>query len=207
MIDENKQYIHNVKIEDIPWNRLTTAYIRATEFPEYFETIWNLSNSKKVKTTLNTIFSNIEHQSTLWRATPFSMIFLVRIFQKAVSEMHENNIAYDVVKILLKFFIMISELFHEVEQQIKETDEKPLPYFYDMLNEKYLFPEECDDEEQEEIFWEEDADFFSDELFNDFFYSIYYYSYQPLLECKEVLKDIKNVELQQQVKELQNLLY
>ena len=37
---------------------------------------------------------NIEHQSTLWHATPFALIFLLRIFKKkAVEEQGHNEIA------------------------------------------------------------------------------------------------------------------
>lgn len=32
MKDENKNYIENVKVTDIPWNRFTTPYGRATDF-------------------------------------------------------------------------------------------------------------------------------------------------------------------------------
>ena len=55
------------------------------------------------KTALEEVLRNIEHQSTLWRATPFAMIFLERIFQKAVLQMDKNDIAYDIVKELLRF--------------------------------------------------------------------------------------------------------
>ncbi len=38
-MNENQKYICDVKMEDILWNRLTTAYVRATEFPKYFSII------------------------------------------------------------------------------------------------------------------------------------------------------------------------
>jgi len=209
-MNENQKYICDVKVEEIPWNRLTTAYVRATEFPEYFTVIESMSNKKKVKTTLHDILRNIEHQSTLCRATPFTMIFLVRIFQKAVAEMDNNDIAYDIVKELLHFFKLIAELFQETEEYMEKMEmkkEKPLPYFSDMLKEEYLFPEECDNEEDEETLWEEDVEKFNEQSEYSFYYSIYYYSYQVLLNCNETLKKISNTAIAEQVNKLQKLLY
>lgn len=201
-MNENQKYICDVKIEDIVWNRLTTAYVRATEFPKYFNIIERMANKKEVEEALHEILRNIEHQSTLWRATPFAMIFLERTFQKAVVDMDKNDIAYYIVKELLRFFKLIAELFHEIEQYEVEQNVKPLPCFIDMLKEEYLFPEECDDE-QEEIFWEEDVENCSEELG----YSFYYYSYQVLLNCRETINNINNTTVKEQANKLQKLLY
>lgn len=37
MNEQNLKYIANLKVQDVPWNRLTTAYGRASEFAEIFE--------------------------------------------------------------------------------------------------------------------------------------------------------------------------
>ena len=37
MNGETQEYIHNVKVEDIPWHRITTTYGRATDFPKYWQ--------------------------------------------------------------------------------------------------------------------------------------------------------------------------
>lgn len=47
MIMDNQTYIHNVKMEEIVWHRLTTAYDRATAFPEYFRILEDRSNLAK----------------------------------------------------------------------------------------------------------------------------------------------------------------
>lgn len=208
-MDKNLQYIRNVKVEEIPWNRLTTAYVRATEFPEYFLIIESMKSKTNVKNALNEILRNIEHQSTLWRATPFAMIFLVRIFKKAVAEMDNNDVAYSVVETLLCFFELIAELFCETEEYMEKGEmkkEEPLPYFCDMLKEEYLFPEECDNEEDEEMLWEEDTEKFDEECYYRFSYSIYYYSYQVILDCKDVLNNIAHTVFHETVQKLQNLL-
>lgn len=37
MNERNLKYIANLKVQDVPWSRLTTAYGRASEFPKIFE--------------------------------------------------------------------------------------------------------------------------------------------------------------------------
>ena len=78
-----KQYIETVKVSDIPWHRLTTTYGRATDFPAELDVLWNMESLEVVDTAGEALELNIEHQSTLWHATPFAMIFLLRIFKKA----------------------------------------------------------------------------------------------------------------------------
>ena len=73
---KNNSYIHNLKIEDVPWHRLPTTYGRAALFPQYFEILENMQDTDKIENALYEIATNIEHQSTLWYATPFALIFL-----------------------------------------------------------------------------------------------------------------------------------
>ena len=35
MTEENKTYIRQLKVADVPWHRLTTAYGRGTDFPAH----------------------------------------------------------------------------------------------------------------------------------------------------------------------------
>ena len=81
-----KQYIETVKVSDIPWHRLTTTYGRATDFPTELDVLWNMESMEAVDAAGEALEFNIEHQSTLWHATPFAMIFLLRIFKKAQEE-------------------------------------------------------------------------------------------------------------------------
>ena len=37
MNEQNLKYIANLKVQDVPWSRLTTAYGRASGFVEIFE--------------------------------------------------------------------------------------------------------------------------------------------------------------------------
>ena len=50
MTKENLKYIENVKVEDIPWHRITTTYKRATDFPECFEILNEMKDKKSIET-------------------------------------------------------------------------------------------------------------------------------------------------------------
>ena len=87
MREENKTYITHLKISDVPWHRLTTAYGRGTEFPAYLTVLEQMHDLSSVKESLYKLTINMEHQSTLWHATPFGMVFLSRILEKALKEL------------------------------------------------------------------------------------------------------------------------
>lgn len=167
-----KQYIETVKVSDIPWHRLTTAYGRATDFPAHLEVLWDMKNVGAIDAAGEELAQNIEHQSTLWHATPFALIFLLRIFKKAVEEQGHNEIARYLVKELAELFIIIAECIRD-GLMLEHADQ--LPNFEDMLNEEYLWSEEYD--EDEDILRFEEDDVFPDDLF----FSFYYYSLQILL--------------------------
>ena len=133
-------YIETVQVNDIPWHRLTTTYGRATDFPEALDVLWNMESIETVDVAGEALELNIEHQSTLWHATPFAMIFLLRIFKKAQEASAHNAVAHA----------------------------DPLPNFEDMLNEEYLWSEEYD--EDEDVLRFEEDDVFPDDLFFSFYY-------------------------------------
>lgn len=179
MTKENLQYIENVKVRDITWHRLTTAYKRATDFDKYFDVLFNMKSKEDVEEAGNEIAVNIEHQDTLWQATPFACIFLYRIFKKALEDRDKNPVADYLVPELAELFGYIAEAVNIVED-MEHPD--PLPHFKDMLSEEYLWSEVYD-EEEDEMRWDE-GDVFPDNLY----YSFYYYSKQVLLLLKPLLK-------------------
>jgi len=181
MTKENLQYIENVKVRDIPWHRLTTAYKRATDFDKYFEVLFKMKSKEDVKEAGNEIAVNIEHQDTLWQATPFACIFLYRIFKKALEDRDKNPVADYLVPELSELFGYIAEAVNIVED-MEHPD--PLPHFKDMLSEEYLWSEVYD-EEEDEMRWDE-GNVFPDDLF----YSFYYYSKQVLLLLKPLLEQL-----------------
>lgn len=74
MQTKNLDYVKQVHIGDIPWERLSTPYDRASEFPVWLKKI-NGDNDAEADIAAHEIGLNIEHQSTLWQVTPFAMIF------------------------------------------------------------------------------------------------------------------------------------
>lgn len=180
MTKENLQYIENVKVRDIPWHRLTTAYKRATDFDKYFDVLFKMKSKEDVKEAGNEIAVNIEHQDTLWQATPFACIFLYRIFKKALEDRDKNHVAAYLVPELAELFVYIFEAVNIVEN-MEHPD--PLVNFKDMLSEEYLWSEVYD-EEEDEMRWDE-GNVFPDDLY----YSFYYYSKQVLILLKPLLKE------------------
>ena len=171
-------YIETVKVSDIPWHRLTATYGRATDFPTHFEALWDMKDVDAIDAAGEELAQNIEHQSTLWHATPFALIFLLRIFKKAVEEQGHNEIARYLVKELAELFIIIAECIRD-GLMLEHVDQ--LSNFEDMLNEEYLWSEEYD--EDEDVLRYEEEEVFPDDLF----FSFYYYSLQVLLLCKPLL--------------------
>ena len=173
-----KQYIETVKVSDIPWHRLTTTYGRATDYPAHLEVLWDMTDVDAIDAAGEELAQNIEHQSTLWHATPFAMVFLLRIFKKALEERTQNEVAHYLVEQLVDLFTVIAECIRD-GLMLEHADQ--LPNFEDMLNEEYLWSEEYD--EDEDVLRYEEEEVFPDDLF----FSFYYYSLQVLLLCKPLL--------------------
>jgi len=113
-------------------------------------------DAKALQDALSKIFNEIEHQSTLWHATPFALLFLARIFmqaravagknanknnQNAVAEINgknengENEAAGFIAARLGGFFAFMIEICDDAD---KISHAAPLASFSDMLAEKYL---------------------------------------------------------------------
>jgi len=135
---------------------------------------------KAAQGVLGKIFNEIEHQSTLWHATPFALLFLSRIFMRArdvagkkqndaasrndENKNCENEAASFIAARLGGFFAFMIEICDDAD---KISHAAPLASFSDMLAEKYLWPQSDENDEER---WEEY--FYDDELF----YSLYFYS-------------------------------
>ena len=180
-----KQYIETVKVSDIPWHRLTTTYGRATDFPAHLEVLWDMKNVDAIDAAGEELAQNIEHQSTLWHATPFAMVFLLRIFKKALEERTQNEVAHYLVEQLVDLFTVIAEC---IRDGLMLEHAAPLSNFADMLNEEYLWSEEYD--EDEDVLRYEEEEVFPADLF----FSFYYYSLQVLLLGKPLLDEANEEE-------------
>ena len=180
--EETRKYIESLEISDVPWNRLPTIYGRATDFPKYFDTLSKMDNLDDVMRDGEEIAMNIEHQGTLLHATPFALIFLLRIFQKAKEQREKNDIAATLFEELIELFMYIAE---SINDAFKCDHADEFPHFADMLKEEYLWSEEYD-EEEDELRYEGNP--FPDDLF----YSFYYYSYKVLLLCEPIIENLQS---------------
>ena len=167
MTEENKTYIRQLKVADVPWHRLTTAYGRGTDFPAHLTVLEQMRDLASVKKSLYVFTTNLEHQGTLWHATPFGTVFLNRILEKALMESGQNPVARFLAGELLDFFACILQCFHDGDEMEHAS---PLPCFSDLL-------------EEDEMRYEEDEVFPA-----DLFYSFYYYSWQAVLAYRGALE-------------------
>lgn len=177
-MNDIKEYIKNLNTEDIPWNRMVTAYGTAENYPGLLEVLDGMKDLDEVKKAWNEI-SNFEHQSTMFAPAPFVLVFLVQILEKAKNT--DNPVAVWLVNELDKSF----EYYLEICEYAENCEHaEPLPYFSDMLDEEYLLPEEylspegLTEDDLEEYLEEYDENFMSDE---NYFYSLYYYSKKVIL--------------------------
>ena len=185
MTKETKKYIQMVTLEEIPWHRLPTVYGRATDFPKYIKILQKMEDKKAMAEAGEALAINMEHQDTFWPATPFALIFLLRVFKEAVEERGKNKFAAYLVSELLELFVILAKVIHEVE---KMAHSAPLPQFTDMIREVYLWSEDYD-EAADELRYEED------EVFpDDLFYSFYYYTYQALLAYQPLFEQLEDKE-------------
>lgn len=160
MVEQNLEYISNLKIKDVPWERLSCSYGTAELFAQILNTlIKSVKKSKFDEKELNDLLDEIvaqcEYQETFWHATPFALVFLVRIYKSALSE--QGEAAKFISRKLEVFFKLMLEICEKVEQM---EHAKPLAKMEQMLEPKYL-----DIVDQDELSYD-------DRLF----YSFYYYS-------------------------------
>lgn len=194
-MEQYKTFIQQMQIEDVPWNRLFTAYGTAETYPELFRILFEMKGEEEIKQAFHDV-SNFEHQSTIFPPAPFAMIVLVRIFEQAIRT--ENNPAADMLaEKILSAFEYYAVVCHDAKL-MEHAD--PLPDFAATLEAAVqLLPEDCSEDELEELF--EDPDLIPDNLF----YSFYFYAQiviQTLLEVLERFDNPKYKVSEEKMKEL-----
>ena len=183
MTEENRTYITHLKVTDVPWHRLTTAYGRGTDFPAHLTVLEQMRDLASVKESLYELTTNMEHQSTLWHATPFWYGVPEPNSGEGPSQTAGRTpAAHFLAGELLDFFSCILQCFHDGDEM---EHAEALPLFSDLLKEEYLWSEEYD-EEEDEMRYEED------EVFPrmTYFYSFYYYSWQAVLAYRDILEQV-----------------
>ena len=160
MNEQNLEYIANLRVENVPWDRLSCSYGTAELFAKIFKSLSQALKSSKFDENelgelLDEIVAQCEYQETFWHATPFALVFLVRIYKSALDE--KGEAAKFISRKLEEFFKLMLEICEKIEQM---GHAKPLAKMEQMLEPKYL-----------EII-EQDELSYDDRLF----YSFYYYS-------------------------------
>ena len=168
-----KNYIDSLDRRSIPWNRMFTAYGTAEHYNELLSVLEETTDEEQWKKAFNRL-SDFEHQSTMFPPAPFALVFLVRILQKLL----QDASAYGIVKKLIDQFMYYAEVCCEAEEM---EHAQPLSHFGDLLDDGNLLPEDCTEEDLDEIF--EDPDAISDELF----FSFYYYAKIVLSQVPDIL--------------------
>lgn len=83
MKKSTKEFIKNLKFEDIPWEKMATAYGTAEKFPEYFSVLEKMQSIDSMDEAFYNIMQEVEHQDSLFQPLPFVMIFFKKFLKKA----------------------------------------------------------------------------------------------------------------------------
>ncbi|WP_217266737.1 hypothetical protein [Paenibacillus tianmuensis] len=178
-------FIKSVKMEDIPWQRLISSYGRAAAFPQWFHAMAH-GDMEAMGHAAEQLAEELEHQSTLWHATPFGVIFAMRMFGEAANDSVKQELSEQKRERLNALIVAILNICQPIAAACADTlghvvEMEPFLSITDLLRESELWPE---DEEEDEERWEDDP--VSDQAF----YSFVYYTAQILLLYK---KDIRRL--------------
>ncbi|UIO42498.1 hypothetical protein LOY85_27545 [Brevibacillus brevis] len=160
---------------NIPWQRLTTAYGRGTDIPQLIQT-----------GQYEELANLIEHQSTLWQTTPWVLLILLQKLSKQKPE----QVSLQEIQLYLAVASAINVDEMDLQNAVETMNE--------LLNEKYLWPE---DEEDDELWWEEEEPRGYEQ---EAFFSYFSYSYLLLKDAIPVFTAImeENDKLAPAIQEL-----
>ncbi|WP_426452298.1 hypothetical protein ACP26L_09580 [Paenibacillus sp. S-38] len=147
----------------VPWQRLTTAYGRGTDIPQLME-----------MGQYEEIANRIEHQSTLWQATPWALLILLQ----ELAKQKPDKVSSKEVQLYLSVAAAITVDPIDSQDTVGTMNE--------LLDEKYLWPE---DEDEDELLWEEEEPPGYDKKA---FLSYYSFSYLLLKEAMPIFTAIMN---------------
>ena len=163
MDKQNLEFLSTFNVDDIPWNRLFTAYGTAENYPEYIGIIESMNSIDEMKEALERI-SDFEHQSTLFAPAPFTIAILLKVFKKAKSL--NTPEAIWLTETLSKDFEYYLEICSEAEQ-LEHAEVLPIK---EIFGEKYLLSNDSDEDDIEEFLENIDDMFIPD----DYFYTLYH---------------------------------
>ncbi len=122
---------------DVPWVNIVHSYGRASDFPEQVKTV--LQGDQSVYLT---IANNMEHQGTIWPATPFMLRVLLELLN------HQEANREKILNICIRVYdACLDFLSHDGSLQT-------IPNINAILETIHLW-EDYIDEEQDGILWED----------------------------------------------------
>ncbi|WGV60042.1 hypothetical protein QIH01_02565 [Brevibacillus brevis] len=160
---------------NIPWQRLTTAYGRGTDIPQLIQT-----------GQYEELANLIEHQSTLWQTTPWVLLILLQKLSKQKPE----QVSLQEIQLYTAVASAINADEMDSQHAVETMNE--------LLDEKYLWSE---DEEDDELWWEEEEPRGYEQ---EAFFSYFSYSYLLLKDAIPVFTAImeENEKLAPAIQEL-----
>lgn len=132
-----KEFIKNIKIEDVPWKKMSTAYGTAEKFPEYFAVLEKMQSIDSMDEAFYNIMKEVEHQETLYQPLPFVMIFFKRFLKKA-ENFHTPESEWLTVEIQRQLR-RISEICDYNAYEFPHV--LPFTEFSELLEDKYFPPD------------------------------------------------------------------
>ena len=177
-INKTLEYIRNVKVEEIDWSKLFGSYSCGIKIGEDIKNN-NLLDLKVLKNIEN----EIEHQSTLWTITPFTMIFLIRQLEKDYGDKKEEY-CY-----ILEIYKLIAETLKFTKDETLEENSFDKLEVYEEMKDIFKINLNLEDFEDEEEYIEV---FFEEEMTDIRYNSVYYYTDLIVKDGKEILEKISS---------------
>ena len=191
-IDKNLEYIRNVKVEEINWSKLFGSYSCGIKIGEDIKND-NLLNLKVLKNIEN----EIEHQSTLWTITPFTMIFLIRQLEKDYGDKKEEY-CY-----ILEIYKLIVETLKFTQDEALEENSFDKLEVYEEMKDIFKINLNLEDFEDEEEYIEV---FFEEEMTDIRYNSVNYYTDLVVKNGKKTLEEILSKKVNYEDNQIANFI-
>lgn len=191
-IDKNLEYIRNVKVEEIDWSKLFGSYSCGIKIGEDIKNN-NLLDLKVLKNIEN----EIEHQSTLWTITPFTMIFLIRQLEKDYGDKKEEY-CY-----ILEIYKLIVETLKFTQDEALEENSFDKLEVYEEMKDIFKINLNLEDFEDEEEYIEV---FFEEEMTDIRYNSVYYYTDLVVKNGKKTLEEILSKKVNYEDNQIANFI-
>lgn len=191
-IDKNLEYIRNVKVEEINWSKLFGSYSCGIKIGEDIKN----NNILDLK-VLKNIENEIEHQSTLWTITPFTMIFLIRQLEKDYGDKKEEY-CY-----ILEIYKLIVETLKFTQDEALEENSFDKLEVYEEMKDIFKINLNLEDFEDEEEYIEV---FFEEEMTDIRYNSVYYYTDLVVKNGKKTLEEILSKKVNYEDNQIANFI-